>query len=598
MKNSSECKKQLNDGSDYSEMQAQPEQTQSEQPHPEQPQSEQTHSKQTINDSSTVKKSKTKTAFICAAVASVAITAGVLFFVLSANNGGEPEVSSASSIAGGESEASSVSSIAGGEDSAVSDIRPTIDPDASADGDFVNDDSLPKYLYEKDFGVYLSQNGKQGFEFLSAPFGDYRVIINKDGSKLAYRIKNSLYIRDADKDSEAVLLADNVRIFSFCEDGSALIYRTDDGAICRYKCDTAELKKVSINANSDFSTSQDGSKVFVTDSDGMLNIIDFDTDSTEKIDSYSTYSPIFTSDDYSQIYYVKDNTAYRKKSGCESEALASGAVVIKSVDFETEAFYYYGIYKEEAPNELYYCKDGKSVCVASSDRVYLATENSNDEVLVVCEEKDDICEYRLVRGENSEKIDFGGKIFYANITDDGNRLYYSLKQEDETYTLYTMDISGGASKANEIDSGINNGKYIIKDGKTVYSKDNEGLSYDLYIDGVKIDGNIPYGHAIMYNDGGIYYLTDYDKSVGKGTLKCYNSDGKTETIAENVHSFNIAISGDLLYISDVAVLNIDFEEYVGGGDLYVYKNGESKLIDSGVTDIIANGSDLDHFYLW
>lgn len=572
MKNCPKCNKQLNDGSDYCEnckMQAQPEQT---------------SSQQTINDSSTVKKSKTKTAFICAAIAAVAVTAGVLCFVLFANNGGE-------------SEASSTSSIAGGEDSAVSDIRPTTDLRGD-DGDTLTDADLSDYLYEKDFGVYLSQNGKQGFEFLSVPFGDYRVIINKDGSQLAYRIKNSLYVMDTEKDSEAVLLTDGVITFDFCDDKSTLLFRTDSGEICRYKCDTAELKKVSINANSNYSASQDGSKVSVTDSDGILNIIDFDNDSTEKIDSYSTNSPIFTSDDYSQIYYVKDNTVYRKKSGCESEALASGAGVLQSVNFETGTFYYSGIYKEDAPNELYCCKDGKSVCVASSDSVYIAGENIGGEVLVVCEEKGGSCEYRLVRGASSEKIDFGGKIFYAKITEDKNRLYYSLKQEDETYTLYTMDISGGASMPEEIDSGINNGKYIIKDGKMLYSKDNEGLSYELYIDGEKIDSNIPYGHAVMYNGDGIYYLTDYDDSVGKGTLKCYKSDGKTETIAENVHSFDIAQSGELLYISDVVVLNIDFEEYVGGGDLYVYKNGESKLIDSEVTDIITNGSNLDYLYLW
>ena len=573
MKNCPKCNKQLNDGSDYCEnckMQAQPEQT---------------SSQQTINDSSTVKQKKTKTAFICAAIAAVAVTAGVLCFVLFANNGGESEVSSASSVAGGEA-------------SAVSDTQPATDLRVD-DGDTpLTDADLSDYLYEKDFGVYLSQNGKQGFEFLSVPFGDYRVIISKDGSKLAYRIKNSLYVMDTEKDSEAVLLTDGVITFDFCDDKSALLFRTDSGEICRYKCDTAELKKVSINANSNYSASQDGSKVSVTDSDGILNIIDFDNDSTEKIDSYSTNSPIFTSDDYSQIYYVKDNTVYRKKSGCESEALANGAGVLQSVDFETGTFYYSGIYKEDAPNELYCCKDGKSVCVASSDRVYIAGENIGGEVLVVCEEKGGSCEYRLVRGASSEKIDFGGKIFYAQITEDKNRLYYSLKQEDETYTLYTMDISGGASMPEEIDSGINNGKYIIKDGKMLYSKDNEGLSYDLYIDGEKIDGNIPYGHAVMYNGDGICYLTDYDDSVGKGTLKCYKSDGKTETIAENVHSFDIAQSGELLYISDVVVLNIDFEEYVGGGDLYVYKNGESKLIDSGVTDIITNGSNLDYLYLW
>ena len=573
MKNCPKCNKQLTDGSDYCEnckMQAQPEQT---------------SSQQTINDSSTVKQKKTKTAFICAAIAAVAVTAGVLCFVLFANNGGE-------------SEASSASSVAGGEDSAVSDIRPTTDLRVDDDDTPLTDADLSDYLYEKDFGVYLSQNGKQGFEFLSVPFGDYRVIINKDGSKLAYRIKNSLYVMDTEKDSEAVLLTDGVITFDFCDDKSALLFRTDSGEICRYKCDTAELKKVSINANSNYSASQDGSKVCVTDSDGILNIIDFDNDSTEKIDSYSKNSPIFTSDDYSQIYYVKDNTVYRKKSGCESEALASGAGVLQSVDFETGTFYYSGIYKEDAPNELYCCKDGKSVCVASSDRVYIAGENIGGEVLVVCEEKGGSCEYRLVRGASSEKIDFGGKIFYAQITEDKNRLYYSLKQEDETYTLYTMDISGGASMPEEIDSGINNGKYIIKDGKMLYSKDNEGLSYDLYIDGEKIDGNIPYGHAVMYNGDGICYLTDYDDSVGKGTLKCYKSDGKTETIAENVHSFDIAQSGELLYISDVVVLNIDFEEYVGGGDLYVYKNGESKLIDSGVTDVITNGSNLDYLHLW
>ena len=573
MKNCPKCNKQLNDGSDYCEnckMQAQPEQT---------------SSQQTINDSSTVKQKKTKTAFICAAIAAVAVTAGALCFVLFANNGGE-------------SEASSASSVAGGEDSAVSDIRPTTDLRVD-DGDTpLTDADLSDYLYEKDFGVYLSQNGKQGFEFLSVPFGDYRVIINKDGSKLAYRIKNSLYVMDTEKDSEAVLLTDGVITFDFCDDKSALLFRTDSGEICRYKCDTAELKKVSINANSNYSASQDGSKVSVTDSDGILNIIDFDNDSTEKIDSYSTNSPIFTSDDYSQIYYVKDNTVYRKKSGCESEALANGAGVLQSVDFETGTFYYSGIYKEDAPNELYCCKDGKSVCVASSDSVYIAGENIGGEVLVVCEEKGGSCEYRLVRGASSEKIDFGGKIFYAKITEDKNRLYYSLKQEDETYTLYTMDISGGASMPEEIDSGINNGKYIIKDGKTVYSKENEGLSYDLYIDGEKIDSNISNGKAFRIIDGDIFYLTDYDKSVGKGTLKCCKADGKTETIAENVHSFDIAQSGELLYISDVVVLNIDFEEYVGGGDLYVYKNGESKLIDSGVTDVITNGSNLDYLHLW
>ena len=572
MKNCPKCNKQLNDGSDYCEnckMQAQPEQT---------------SSQQTINDSSTVKQKKTKTAFICAAIAAVAVTAGALCFVLFANNGGESEVSSASSIAGG-------------EDSAVSDIQPTTDSRGD-DGDTLTDADLSDYLYEKDFGVYLSQNGKQGFEFLSVPFGDYRVIINKDGSKLAYRIKNSLYVMDTEKDSEAVLLTDGVITFDFCDDKSALLFRTDSGEICRYKCDTAELKKVSINANSSYSASQDGSKVSVTDSDGILNIIDFDNDSTEKIDSYSTNSPIFTSDDYSQIYYVKDNTVYRKKSGCESEALASGAGVLQSVDFETGTFYYSGIYKEDAPNELYCCKDGKSVCVASGNQIYFCADYSPEEVFLVCIESGEDKEYILLRGENSEKVDFGGKIFYANIADNGNRLYYSLKQEDETYTLYTMDISGGASMPEEIDSGINNGKYIIKDGKMLYSKDNEGLSYDLYIDGEKIDGNIPYGHAVMYNGDGIYYLTDYDDSVGKGTLKCYKSDGKTETIAENVHSFDIAQSGELLYISDVVVLNIDFEEYVGGGDLYVYKNGESKLIDSRVTDVITNGSNLDYIHLW
>ena len=130
MKNCPKCNKQLNDGSDYCEnckMQAQPEQT---------------SSQQTINDSSTVKQKKTKTAFICAAIAAVAVTAGALCFVLFANNGGESEVSSASSVAGG-------------EDSAVSDIRPTTDLRVD-DGDTpLTDADLSDYLYEKDNPVGL-----------------------------------------------------------------------------------------------------------------------------------------------------------------------------------------------------------------------------------------------------------------------------------------------------------------------------------------------------------------------------------------------------------------------------------------------------------
>ena len=101
--------------------------------------------------------------------------------------------------------------------------------------------------------------------------------------------------------------------------------------------------------------------------------------------------------------------------------------------------------------------------------------------------------------------------------------------------------------------------------------------------------------------------TDCDEPRNDGRVFCEAEivaetrdagDGKTETIADNVRSFDIAQSGELLYMSDVVVLNIDFEEYVGGGDLYVYKNGESKLIDSEVTDVITNGSNLDYLHLW
>ena len=162
----------------------------------------------------------------------------------------------------------------------------------------------------------------------------------------------------------------------------------------------------------------------------------------------------------------------------------------------------------------------------------------------------------------------GGKTLYYIDSYDGKNVNGDLWRAEITK-------SGELKSREKIDSDVSFDTLYEFNGNIVYYKNNTDSGGDLYIEGKLID----YEATIARVDTGentVYYYTNKD-SVS-GTLKMYRG-GRAEKISENVYDFDVSFGGETFYITN-------YDESRKEGDLYLYRNGKSILIESGVDSLV------------
>lgn len=449
---------------------------------------------------------------------------------------------------------------------------------------------ITKYLYIKDGEIYLSDNGAKGWEVTKEYKSDESFCsFSKDGSKLLYHDKGALYIRDTYEDGNAIRISENVYYGNFSEDGSVVTYTTNDSSAYLYNVYNVardEKVKLASDVRYPYAISDDFRKLAYINIDNGLYVVTDSSDNKEKIDSDVDVGNVWISRSLDEFYYMKGASIYHKKTGGEKEKLISDAIGIAAVDFESGSFYYET--NNGSKTELYYYSNGGAEKVSDSF-AYIMEYSYNKNILVICEFDGSESRFMLVRNGIAEKLDTGDKTAMIELSDDGKTLWYASKENDDnTYTLYRMDISDGVTTGEKIDDDISIGTFkLTRDGKVVYAKNYNGTTYDLYADKKMIDSDISTADYVVYQDGTFYYMTDYDSDTGSAVLKCCGENGESKRIKRDVDSFFVASSGAVLILSDVS-------KGSAKGELYIYDGGEPIKVDDDVTSILSVDSRCDY----
>ncbi len=192
---------------------------------------------------------------------------------------------------------------------------------------------------------------------------------------------------------------------------------------------------------------------------------------------------------------------------------------------------------------------------------------ANKDVINTLEEDDYI---------SSLEISSNGKeIFYiANANSDYNNYYYG--------DLYRVQLNGDKIQEPELydtDVYISGKIFIEETGSILYYKDVTENTGDLYVDKKLVDYDVNMENTLYRSNlDKVVYMIDWNEEKQSGMLKVYEH-GKTETVAEDVHSYAITSDNNLLYLNDYS-----YNYY--RGTLYRYAGKKPEKVAEDVSCII------------
>lgn len=179
------------------------------------------------------------------------------------------------------------------------------------------------------------------------------------------------------------------------------------------------------------------------------------------------------------------------------------------------------------------------------------------------------------------------------ISEDGKTVYYtvgSASGSTQSMDLYKADISGDTiSDGTKICEDINKLIMITSDGHIVYTKGTGDTDYmDLYMDDKLVDNDVYCYANIFYQDGTLYYATDYSSSSSKATLNCKGS-GDSVKIKDDVSVYSVLPDGAVVFLYDYSTSSHT-------GELYIYNGGKNEKVDDDVQMIVpVTGSRAEYY---
>lgn len=162
--------------------------------------------------------------------------------------------------------------------------------------------------------------------------------------------------------------------------------------------------------------------------------------------------------------------------------------------------------------------------------------------------------------------------------------FYDEETSGEGFALYRTPIQNGKLGEQET---IQTGAVpvaVLKDGRLVCGKYGiDGLTLDIYMDGVKIDTIDAYydaGEGIQGTNGeSLAYFSTWDSEKSCGTLSVWR-DGESVTVAGNVQRFQMLDDGRILCLYDV-------NEETGTGTVGIFANGTLTPLSQNANSLLA-----------
>lgn len=288
-------------------------------------------------------------------------------------------------------------------------------------------------------------------------------------------------------------------------------------------------------------------------------------------------------DDASDLYYEKELRDELRESLQDS-----------TIDVEVYSLYYYdgkesvALSKNLTSNSYYlsYAQDSPVIMYKeynqdTSAGVKLSEIESTYEVEnLVRENLESTAISYVAIGEQTSMLEQKNAT-QIQFSSDGKELFYveDLADDEESGDLYKANISEkGVQKPEFVDEDVY--PYLLRqvDNHLIYFKnyDSNNNRGDLWVDGKEVDSDVC-GYKLYFNEGAIFYYSDWNEDKRNGTLKLYKKD-KTTKIADDVYSCMLK-EDSILYLHDFS-----WNSYTGS--LFRYENGNSEKISDDVNCII------------
>lgn len=442
----------------------------------------------------------------------------------------------------------------------------------------------PNYaLYVRDGElVYVGVSNRESINLTDSvdSVDGYLITVSRDrqyiiypGAK-AYDGGYSLYVKSLrDSDKTDVKISSSVLRYEPSDDGRSIVYLEGDGDLYRYDINDEDKSKVSTEVKY-FAVSENFKNVLYITKDGKLCV---DSEAiAEGVDDVRYYS-----NDFSLIAYSKSRELNVIVDLKESKKLLDYYGGLEA--FGEDGAFLYTVQADADPagaiERVYYCDKTKNEMVV--EHGYVVSVAKDAPLAVVRAKEGDDTKYGtyLLCEDELYPLDMEGEFYQSNFlfVDGGKALYYIDSQDSQVSKgdLWRLELSkNGEIKSREkVDSGISFMGLYECNGSAVYYKNNTGGGGDLYVDGELVDYEATVSYIV---ENTVYYYTNKDQS--SGTLKVY-SNGRSEKISENVYDFDVSFGGEVFYLTNYDTLRDE-------GDLYLYRNEKSILIESGVESLL------------
>lgn len=471
--------------------------------------------------------------------------------------------------------------------------------------------SAPDYgLYIKDKEIFYTDFSKNGnlqmtsrfdnsgsldnddFAYSSSALG-YTAMLSEDGKYLFFpdRLDEdiddgmSLYYRNVEKPKkEAVKIDSDIVLYQVNEKATLVTYMKKDGSeyiLYQYNMKKDDKQKIDSDVEY-FVASDNGKRVIYTNGENSVYL--WNGKDKEKLENEIDRLSYIT-EDLKTIYFVKENTLYKKTGTKEKVKLVSDVDSVLKIYESGEVYFRKAAENKETFETTYsLCYfDGKETKTITDSFVRSSYEYASDVAVIVYSTiNKDNEKYYVAIGDKTSEIDSKDPDDFC-IDSNGKTVYFidNVAEGKESGDLYKLTLSKNGIKKSEVyDTDVYSG-YFVAEGKFLYIKDFKSESYtgEVYIDKNRIDYDVLL-YSISYDKDSkkLVYFTDWNGEKSHGTLKV-SSGKKAKKIADDVYSFTVLPGGNVLYLADYSMNNYK-------GDLYLYKGGKPKKIDIDVIGII------------
>lgn len=466
----------------------------------------------------------------------------------------------------------------------------------------VNKDGT-KVIYLNEEGGLYSHDLKDSEKIASDVTEFY---VDEDLEKVGFlKSDGGYYLHN--KDNEKI--ASDIESIEHVSDDLSVIYNEKEEGLYRQSEDEEDPTKIS----SDICAVQniyDSGEIYYTKEDTLeLNLSDYVIDDMAEADQaltepeypdYPDYSDYDSDEEYdeaveayedawdeyddaSDLYYEKELRDELRESLQDS-----------TIDVEVYSLYYYdgkesvALSKNLTSNSYYlsYAQDSPVIMYKeynqdTSAGVKLSEIESTYEVEnLVRENLESTAISYVAIGEQTSMLEQKNAT-QIQFSSDGKELFYveDLADDEESGDLYKANISEkGVQKPEFVDEDVY--PYLLRqvDNHLIYFKnyDSNNNRGDLWVDGKEVDSDVC-GYKLYFNEGAIFYYSDWNEDKRNGTLKLYKKD-KTTKIADDVYSCMLK-EDSILYLHDFS-----WNSYTGS--LFRYENGNSEKISDDVNCII------------